>query len=72
MTAFTYERDLEHPVTPKVEATILDALQEHLNSQELESVLVNPGLDPRRRPSAFRSSQVPACGTWYRSTAAQR
>ena len=33
MTAFTYERDLEHPVTREVEQTIRDVLQALLSSQ---------------------------------------
>ena len=53
MTAFTYERDHEHPVTPEVEAAIRDVLQQHLNSQGLESVLVNPGLDHDGDPVLF-------------------
>jgi hypothetical protein len=45
MTAFTYERDLVHPVSAEVEQTIRDGLQELLSTQGLEDVLVNPGLD---------------------------
>jgi hypothetical protein len=45
MSAFTYERDLDHPVSAEAEQTIRDVLEGHLISQGLETVLVNPGLD---------------------------
>jgi hypothetical protein len=45
MTAFTYQRDLDHSVSAEVEQTIRDVMEGHLTSQGLESVLVNPGLD---------------------------
>ena len=45
MTAYTYERDLDHPVSAEVEQTIRSVLEEHLSSQGLEDVKVNPGLD---------------------------
>jgi hypothetical protein len=45
MTAYTYERDLDHPVSAVVEQTIRDVLEGHLTIQGLEGVLVNPGLD---------------------------
>lgn len=53
MTAFTYERDLDHPVSAEVEQTIRDVLQELLSSQGLESVMVNPGLDHDGDPVLF-------------------
>jgi hypothetical protein len=53
MTAFTYERDLDHPVSAEVEQTIRRVLEEHLNSQGLEDVLVNPGLDHDGDPVLF-------------------
>jgi len=53
MTAFTDERDLDHPVSAEVEQTIRDVLQEHLSSQGLEGVLVNPGLDHDGDPVLF-------------------
>ncbi len=53
MTAFTYERDLDHPVSAEVEQTIRDVLQELLSSQGLEGVLVNPGLDHDGDPVLF-------------------
>jgi len=45
MTALAYERDLDHPVSAEVERVIRDVLKGLLNSQGLESVLVNQGLD---------------------------
>ena len=45
MTAFTYQRDLDHPVTAEVEQTNRSVLEGHLSSQGLEGVLVNAGLD---------------------------
>jgi hypothetical protein len=53
MTAFTYERDLDHPVSAEVEQTIRDVLQELLSSQGLEDVLVNPGFDHDGDPVLF-------------------
>ena len=53
MTAFTYERDLDHPVSAEVEQTIRDELEELLSSQGLEGVLVNPGLDHDGDPVLF-------------------
>lgn len=53
MTAFTYERDLDHPVSAEVEKTIPDDLQELLSSQGLKGVLVNPGLDHDGNPVLF-------------------
>lgn len=53
MTAFTYECDLDHPVSAEVEKTILDVLKELLSSQGLEGVLVNPGLDHDGDPVLF-------------------
>jgi hypothetical protein len=53
MTAFTYKRDLDHPVSAEVEQTIPDVLQELLSSQGLEGVLVNPGLDHDGDPVLF-------------------
>jgi len=45
MTAFTYERDLDHPVSAEVEQMIHSVLEGHLSSQGLEGVQVIPGLD---------------------------
>ena len=53
MTAFTYECDLDHPVSAEVEKTIRDVLKELLSSQGLEGVLVNPGLDHDGDPVLF-------------------
>jgi hypothetical protein len=53
MTAFTFERDLDHPVTTEVEQTIRDVLEGLLSSQGLEGVLVNPGLDHDGDPVLF-------------------
>ena len=53
MTAFTYERDLDHPVSAEVEQTIRSVLEEHLTSQGLEDVQVNPGLDHDGDPVLF-------------------
>ena len=53
MTAFTYERDLDHLVAAEVEQTIRSLLEELLTSQGLESVLVNPGLDHDGNPLLF-------------------
>lgn len=53
MTAFTYERDLDHPVSAEVEQTIRRVLEEHLNSQGLEGVHVNAGLDHDGDPVLF-------------------
>ena len=38
MTAFAYERDLDHPVSAEVEQTILNVLNELLSSQGLDGV----------------------------------
>jgi len=53
MTAFTYERDLDHPVSTEVEKTILNVLNELLSSQGLDGVRVNPGLDHDGDPVLF-------------------
>ena len=53
MTAFTYERDLDHPVTAEVEQTIRSLLEALLTNQGLEGVLVNPGLDHDGDPVLF-------------------
>ena len=53
MTAFTYDRDLDRPVSAEVEQTIRDVLEGLLSSQGLESVLVNPGLDHDGDPGLF-------------------
>jgi hypothetical protein len=53
MTAFTYERDLDHPVSAEVEQTIRDVLEELLSSQGLEGALVYPGLDHDGDPVLF-------------------
>ncbi len=53
MTAFAYQRDLDHPVSAEVEQTIRSVLKEHLTNQGLEGVLVNPGLDHDGDPVLF-------------------
>ena len=53
MTAFTFERDLDHPVTAEVEQTIRSVMEGHLSSQGLEGVQVNPGLDHDGDPVLF-------------------
>ena len=53
ITAFTYERDLDHPVTAEVEQTIRSLLEALLTNQGLEGVLVNPGLDHDGDPVLF-------------------
>ena len=53
MSAFTYERDLDHPVSVEVEQTIRSVLEEHLSSQGLEDVQVNHGLDHDGDPVLF-------------------
>ena len=45
MSAFTDERDLDHPVSAEVEQTIRSVLEEDLTSQGLEDMLLNLGLD---------------------------
>jgi hypothetical protein len=71
MTAFTYERDLDHPVSAEVEQTIRDVLEELLSSQGLEGALVYPGLDHDGDPGAVRAAQVQTCGARHRSRASQ-
>jgi hypothetical protein len=53
MSAFTDERDLDHPVSAEVEQTIRSVLEEHLTSQGLEGVLLNLGLDHDGDPVLF-------------------
>ena len=53
MMAFTYQRDLDHPVTAEVEQTIRSVLEGHLGSQGLEGVLMNPWLDHVGDPVLF-------------------
>ena len=53
MTAFTYERDLDHLVSSEVEQTIRSVLEQHQSSQGLEDVQVNPGLDHDGDPVLF-------------------
>ena len=53
MTAFTYERDLDHPVSAEVEQTIRNTLEPILSSQGLEGVQVIPGLDHDGDPVLF-------------------
>jgi len=53
MTAFTFEHDLDNPVSAEVEQTIRSVLEEHLTSQGLEGVQVNPGLDRDGDPVLF-------------------
>ena len=45
MSAFTDERDLDHPASAEAEQKIRSVLEEHLTSQGLEGVLLNLGLD---------------------------
>ena len=44
MSAFTYERDLDHPLSVEVEQTIRNVLEDLLSSPGLNGVLLNPGL----------------------------
>lgn len=53
MTAFTYQRDLDHPVSAEVEQTIRDVLEGLLSSQGMEDLLVIPGLDHDGDPALF-------------------
>jgi len=53
MTAFTYARDLDHPVSAEVEQTIRDTLEPILSSQGMESLEVIPGLDHDGDPVLF-------------------
>ena len=53
MTAFTYERDLDHPVSTEVEHTIINFLNKLLSSQGLDGVGVSPGLDHDGDPVLF-------------------
>lgn len=53
MTAFTFERDLDRPVSAEVEQTIRDVWAGLLSSQGLESFLVNPGLAHDGDPVLF-------------------
>jgi hypothetical protein len=53
VTAFTYELDHDHPVTPDVEQAIRDAVEPILRSQGLEAVRVIPGLDHDGDPVLF-------------------
>lgn len=53
MSAFTYERDLDHPVSAEVDQAIRSTLEQLLSSQGLEGVQVNPGLDHDGDPVLF-------------------
>lgn len=53
MSASTYDRDLDHPVSAEVEQTIRSTLEPLLASQGLEGVRVNPGLDHDGDPVLF-------------------
>lgn len=53
MTAFTYERDLDHPVSAEVEQTIRNVLEPLLSSQGMEAAQVIPGLDHDGDPALF-------------------
>jgi hypothetical protein len=53
MSAFTDERDLDHPVSAEVDQTIRSVLEEHLTSQGLDGVLLNLGLDHDGDPVLF-------------------
>ena len=45
MPAFTYERDLDHPVSAEVEQSIRATVEPLLHSQGLDRLQVIPGLD---------------------------
>lgn len=45
MPAFTYERDLDHPVSAEVEQSIRATVEPLLHSQGLDRIQVIPGLD---------------------------
>ena len=45
MPAFTYERDLHHPVSAEVEQAIRAAVEPLLFSQRLDRIQVIPGFD---------------------------
>jgi hypothetical protein len=53
MTAFTYECDLDHPVSAEVEQTILYTLEPILSSQGMERVQVTPDLGHDGDPVLF-------------------
>lgn len=53
MTAFTHERNLDHPVSAAVKQAIRNVLEELPSSQGLDGVLVNPGLDHGGDPVLF-------------------
>ena len=53
MSAFTYERDLDHPVSAEVGQTIHSVLEGLLSSQGLDGVQVIPGLDHDGDPALF-------------------
>lgn len=53
MSAFTYERDLDHPVSAEVEQTICGFREGLLSSQGLQSVPVNPAVDHDGDPVLF-------------------
>jgi hypothetical protein len=53
MSAFTDERDLDHPGSAEAEQTIRSVLEKHLTSQGLEGVLRNLGLDNDGDPVLF-------------------
>lgn len=53
MTAFTYERDLDHPVSAEVDLTIRKTLDPILSSQGMEGIQVIPGLDHDGDPALF-------------------
>jgi len=53
VSACTDERDRDQPVSADVEQTIRSVLEEHLSSQGLEGVLLNPGLDHDGDPVLF-------------------
>lgn len=53
MSAFTYEKDLDHPVTAEVEQAIRSTLEPLLTSQGLEGMQVHPGLDHDGDPVLF-------------------
>lgn len=53
MSAFTYERDLEHPVTAEVDQAIRSTMEPLLTSPGLEGIQAHPGLDHDDDPVLF-------------------
>ena len=53
MTAFTYELDQNHTVSPEVKQAISNAVEPILRSQGMEGMQVNPGLEHDAAPVLF-------------------